>query len=164
MGRNIYKCAYPKCKYGGEVNKNEAVKVSNRYYHKECLAEKNAKLEIIDVWVAKVDPHPIFNLLRKTIDNLVDKEGNDAEYLLFALRYSIDHGWKISHPAGLRYVAKNKDAENEWNKRKEYEITRDIKENLRNISDLDSNESWSLPELSETIKTNKKNVSKILGV
>ena len=116
MGRNIYKCAYPKCKYGGEVNKDEAVKVSNRYYHKECLAEKNAKLEIIDVWVAKVDPHPIFNLLRKTIDILVDKEGNDAEYLLFALKYCLNNGWNISYPAALKYVVKDISAKKEWEK------------------------------------------------
>lgn len=109
------KCRYSHCKHGGEVKIEDAVKVGkNTYWHPDCLAEKNAMAEIIDVWVKRIDEHPIFSLLRKTVDDLVYKEGNDAECLLFSLNYCIDHGWNLRYPSGLRYVAKNGDAKQEW--------------------------------------------------
>lgn len=116
--KTIFKCGYSHCKHGGEVNKEDGVLSGTRWFHPDCLAEKNAILEIIDVWYKRVDEHPIFTNLRRTIDNLVYKEGNDAEFLLFSLNYCLDHGWNLKHPPGLRYVAKNEDAKKAWEKQK----------------------------------------------
>ena len=167
MAKNqtYYKCAYPHCKHDDrKVHKDEAVKVGNRYWHPDCLAEKNAKLEIIDTWVKRIDPHPIFNLLRKIIDELVDKENNDAEYLLFALNYCLDNGWNLSYPMGLKYVSKDIAAKKAWEKRKENEIMKELREDMQKIADKESNSSWDLPEIPVNKKSNRTNISKILGV
>lgn len=108
------KCRWKHCKYGGEVNKDEAIQVGIAYYHPQCYAEKESIQKIIDVFHERVDAHPLESFLRKTVNDLVLKENVDAEYLLFALNYCLDHGWKLRYPAGLKHVAKSGDAEKAW--------------------------------------------------
>ena len=111
------KCGYSHCKHGGEVDKAAAVKEGTRYYHPDCLREKQAITEIIDIYHKRVDEHPIENFLRKVVNDLVLKDGYGAEFLLFALKYCLDHGWTLRSPNGLRYVARDGTAKKEWDKR-----------------------------------------------
>ena len=110
------KCAWSHCRHGGEVNKEDAVKKGTRYFHPDCLREKDAINEIIKVYHERVDDKPIENFLRKTINDLVFKDENSAEFLLFALNYCLDNGWSLHSPNGLRYVAKDVVSKKEWNK------------------------------------------------
>ena len=110
------KCGYSHCKHGGEVDKAAAVKEGTRYYHPDCLREKQAITEIIDVYHKRVDQHPIENFLRKVVNDLVLKDGYGAEFLLFALKYCLDHGWTLHSPNGLRYVARDGTAKKEWDR------------------------------------------------
>lgn len=164
MKTKEFKCAYSHCKHGGIVDEKEAVKVSTRYYHPDCLIEKNAMTEIVDVWFRRVDSKPIYTNLRRTISDLVYKDGNDAEYLLFALNYCIDHGWTLRHPQGLRYVAKDTDAKDEWEKRKEQKTMIELKEEMKKMADSEPNDNWSLPDVPQQQKRNRTKVSNILGV
>ena len=110
------KCAYKYCQHGGTVDKADAVKVGTRYFHPDCLRISKAMTKIVELYHEKVDPNPIEAYLRRTINDIVYKDGCDAEYLLFALRYCLSHGWTLHTPSGLRYVAKDGIARKEWNK------------------------------------------------
>mgnify|MGYP006908821664 CR=1 FL=1 len=162
--QTTYKCAYPHCKHDGYVNKEEAVKVGTRYWHQDCLAEKNTMREIERVWIARVDENPIISDLRGQINTLVCKQGNDTEYLLFALNYCLDHGWNLKYPAGLRYVAKNDNARNAWNKIRDRETMQEMKKKMDLELDSKSNDDWNLPIISKSKKTNNTKISNILGV
>lgn len=115
------KCGWTHCKHGGEVDKENAVKKGARYFHPDCLREKDSINEIIKVYHERVDDHPIENFLRKTVNDLVFKDGNSAEFLLFALKYCLDHGWTLRSPNGLHYVAKDGISKKEWEKKKKEE-------------------------------------------
>lgn len=125
------KCRWSHCKHGGEVNKDDAVKDGSAYYHADCYAEKKAIQDIIDLYHEKVDANPIENYLRKTVNDLIFKDGNAAEYLLFAFRYCLNNGWHLHTPSGLRYVAKDGTAKDAWNKK----ITRPVTVDFPTIKD-----------------------------
>jgi len=57
-------------------------------------------------------------------------KGYEPEYLLFAIKYCLDNGWKIKYPAGLYYAAKDEGAMAAWKKKKTVavrKIQKDIK-------------------------------------
>lgn len=111
------KCAYSHCLHGGDVSKEDGVLVGKRYYHKDCLTEKNNIQAVLDLYVQRVDPAPIFAQLRKTINEIVYKHDVDAGFLLFALKYYLDAGKQLNHPFGLHYVVKDKGAIDAWAKK-----------------------------------------------
>ena len=111
------KCRYSHCKHGGMVRTEEAVRDGNMYYHRDCYEEKNNIQQIIDVYVKRVDPKPIFTELRKTINDLIYKDGYASDYFLFALNYCLDHGWNLRHVPGLRYAVRNTDAQDAWKRK-----------------------------------------------
>lgn len=114
MKKEVFKCRWSHCKHGGEVRLDDAVKDGSSYYHKDCYEEKQNIQKIMDLYVERVDPNPIFSLLRKTVNDLVFKDGFGADYTLFALKYCLDNGWKIKHIPGLRYVVRDDKAKAAW--------------------------------------------------
>ena len=108
------KCRWKHCKYGGEVDKDKAVKVGIAYFHPECYAERESIQKIIDVWHERIDAYPMESMLRKMVNDLVLKQNVNAEFLLFALNYCLDHGWNLHHPAGLKAVSKDFKAKTAW--------------------------------------------------
>ena len=152
------KCAYKHCKHGGEVEKDQAVKVGNRYYHADCLKEKETVKSIIDLYHEMVDPKPIENYLRKTVNDLIYKDGNDASFILFAIRFCLDNGWTLRSPGGLRYVAKDWKAKEAWKNKEMAKLSREIKIQMPSFD-----EELDLPEIKQT-KSTKKKISTIIGV
>lgn len=111
-----FKCRWVHCLHGGTVKAEEAVRVGNMYFHKDCLEEKKNLMKIVDLYLERVDPRPIFAVLRKTINDIVFKDGFGADYFLFALNYCLDAGWNLKHVHGLRYVVRDPEAEAAWNR------------------------------------------------
>ena len=156
------KCRWKHCKYGGEVSKDEAVQVGIAYFHPQCYAEKEAIQKIIDVYHKRVDAHPIEGFLRKTVNDLVLKEDVNAEFLLFALNYCLDHGWKLRYPAGLKYVAKDDKSRSIW----EAQQDKIIKQQIKAQTTTENNDfvvDFSLPKTKNS-NTNKPKFSSVLGV
>lgn len=127
------KCGYKYCKHGGEVSREDGIMEGARYFHADCLREKKAINAIIELFHERVDPKPIEAWLRKTVNDLVVKDGNDAEYLLFAFRYCLDHGWTLHKPTGLMYVAKDVTARKEWEKLHHKKIMEKVREQQKNM-------------------------------
>ena len=138
------KCRWKHCKYGGEVDKDKAVKVGIAYYHPECYAEREAIQKIIDTWHERIDANPMEAMLRKMVNDLVLKQNVDAEFLLFALNYCLDHGWKLHYPAGLKAVSKDIKAHGAWEAQRNKVYTRGLraKTSLYDDAPLDMDTSF----------------------
>lgn len=154
------KCRWKHCKFGGEVDKDKAVQIGLSYFHPECYAERESIQKIIDTWHERVDAYPMESMLRKMVNDLVLKQNVNAEFLLFALNYCLDHGWNLRHPAGLKAVSKDDKARKAWDARQERIIKKKMKEQTeQNDSIMDFN----LPKTNSSY-SNKPKFSSVLGV
>lgn len=94
------KCRYKYCKCGGEVDKDEAIKEGNSYYHKTCIKEKQLKQDIEDYYLSNM-PQATLQILRKVIKQLIHDKGMSAEYVLYVLKYISNNHKPINNPFGL---------------------------------------------------------------
>lgn len=123
------KCKYGKCKHESkEIEKSEAVKVGNAYYHADCLKDKENRKEIIDLFVNHINPNVVYAQLQAVVRTIVDDRGNTSDLLLFGLKYYIEHKIPLNYPQGLYYVIQNKEVIAEYKKIKAKEIM--VKENF----------------------------------
>jgi len=113
------KCRYSSCLHESkELNKEDAVKVGNQYYHKDCYKTKEQIKEIIDLFVKNINPNPVYAQLQAVIKQIVFARGIGSEYLLFGLKYYISHKIPLSYPQGLYYIIQNKEVKEEFEKQK----------------------------------------------
>ena len=103
MKKDTVKCRYAHCKHQNrELLKEDAVLSGKAsYYHADCFEESENIKKIIDVYCRLVDKHPVFTQLRRTIQDLIQKNDIDSAYLLFATEYASRRGW-LKHIPGLR--------------------------------------------------------------
>lgn len=146
------KCGYSKCRYGGIVEKEVAEKVGNRYYHKECLNEKNLKLQIEKYWQENF-PQSTLVILRKAINNLIEKNGYDADYILYVMKWIKINNKIIRYPMGLVNYCNNVSLKDEYkniNIKKEYKkIKKDIK--IEEVDDFKFNYSPKIGKFTDII-------------
>ena len=114
------KCRYGKCKHKSkDIEKSEAIKSGNSYYHADCFRDKENRKEIIDLFSKYINPNVIYSQLQTVIKNIIDDRGNDSDFLLFGLKYYINHKIPLNYPQGLYYVIQNKEMIAEYKKMKE---------------------------------------------
>lgn len=103
------KCRYQFCQHKNrELNKSEAVVKNSGYYHEDCAQTQDQIKEIVDLFVKHINPNPVFTQLQSVIKNIVFKRGLGSDYLLFGLKYYIEHNIPLNYPQGLYYVVQNK--------------------------------------------------------
>jgi hypothetical protein len=119
------KCKYTHCHHNSrDVPDEEAVTPNGTtYYHADCYKEKECIDNILKLWADCVDPSPIFNQLRRIVNNIVFQNGVPAEQLLFCLKWCINNRWNLRNPGGLYYVAKDNDAIAAYKESKKPKIT-----------------------------------------
>lgn len=112
----IVKCRYSHCLHESkELNAEDAVKVGkSAYYHKDCCQTKENIAEIADIFVKRVDKNVAYPLLTKTINNIVFNKKVDSDFLLFALKYHLDHGRPLNYPQGMYYILSNEDMKKDY--------------------------------------------------
>lgn len=129
------KCKYSYCNHGGEVEKEEAIKVGNSYFHKDCYHEKQLKQEIEEYYLNNM-PACTLQILRKVIKQLIHEKNNSADYILFVLEFIHKNNKPINNPFGLINYSNDYKLKNEFKKiaiRDEYNKT--INTNKLNTSD-----------------------------
>lgn len=117
------KCRYSYCKHNGEVNKEEAIKEGNSYFHKDCYEEKQLKQKIEEYYILNM-PQCTLQLLRKVIKQLIHEKGNEAKYIMFVLEYIYNNKKPINNPFGLVNYCNDERIKNEFKKsiiKKQYE-------------------------------------------
>lgn len=94
---------------------SDAVKDKTRYYHKDCLKQRNTINDIITLFTEQVNDKIVMSQLRNVINTLVFKEGYEAEYVLYAVRYAINHPYmKLTYPAGIRRICLDQNVKSNW--------------------------------------------------
>lgn len=124
---DIVKCRYKNCIHDNkELDKLEAVKIGNSYYHKECNEIKEDIKSIVDLFTKHINSNVVYNVLLKVINEIIFTKKIDSKFLLFGLKYYIQNKIPLNYPQGLYYVIQNKDVKNTYNK---YLAKQQIKEN-----------------------------------
>jgi len=129
------KCKYSYCSHGGEVEREEAVKSGNSYFHKDCYHEKELKQQIEEYYLSNM-PTCTLQILRKVIKQLIHEKNNSADYILFVLEFIHKNNKPINNPFGLINYSNDYKLKNEFKKitiRDEYNKTINI--NKLNTSD-----------------------------
>jgi hypothetical protein len=129
------KCKYSYCTHGGEVKKEEAVKIGNSYFHKDCYHEKELKQQIEEYYLNNM-PSCTLQILRKVIKQLIHENNNPTNYILFILEFIHKNNKPINNPFGLINYSNDYKLKNEFKKitiRDEYNKT--INTNKLNTSD-----------------------------
>lgn len=120
-------CKYSHCLHSNrEIEKEKAVRVGNAYYHSDCFKTKEDIKEIVNLFKTHINPNPVYAQLQSVIKNIVFVKGVQSDFLLFGLRYYIEHKIPLHYPQGLYYVIQNKDVANAYNKAKTKEIKKSI--------------------------------------
>ena len=120
-------CKYSHCLHNNrEIEKEKAVRVGNAYYHSDCLKTKEDIKEIVDLFKTHINPNPVYSQLQSVIKNIIFVKGVQSDFLLFGLRYYIEHKIPLNYPQGLYYVIQNKDVANAYNKTKTKEIKKSV--------------------------------------
>ena len=98
------KCAYVNCKLGKEVDKEDAVYIGRKYYHKDCYKKKDKKESCKKILI---DMNFIDKNINIALKRLIDDENFDAEYVEFAINYIKNNKLKLTNPFGLKYYLQN---------------------------------------------------------
>lgn len=117
--KETYTCKFGHCKHESkEIPKDEAVKIGNAYYHKDCAKNKNNTNLAIELFEQHVNANPVHAQLRAVINNILYTKNIDSDFLVFALRYYIEHRIPLRYPQGLYYVIQNKEAAEAFEKKR----------------------------------------------
>lgn len=120
-------CKYANCLHNDrEIEKENAVKSGSAYYHKDCLQTRDDIKEIIRLFKEHINPNPVYAQLQSVIKNIIFIKGIQSDFLLFGLRYYIEHKIPLNYPQGLYYVIQNKDVANAYNKSKIKDVKKSV--------------------------------------
>ena len=120
-------CKYSYCLHENkEIDKENAVKVGNAYYHSDCFRTKEDIKTIIRLFKEHINPNPVYTQLQSVVKNIIFTKKISSDFLLFGLRYYIEHKLPLNYPQGLYYVIQNKDVTNAYNKTKVKNIKKSI--------------------------------------
>lgn len=123
MASKTVKCQYPHCQHASrEIPREEAVQVGRRYMHKDCAKDSANILQIRDYYYQHISRSVVMKNLIAVIHNIIFVKHVDSDYLLFALKYAVDHRIQINAPYGLHYLADNSKIKAEWQKSKSESI------------------------------------------
>ena len=120
-------CKYSHCLHDNrEIEKRKAIRVGNSYYHSDCFKMKEDIKEIVNLFKAHINANPVYAQLQSVINNIIFVKKIQSDFLLFGLRYYIEHKIPLNYPQGLYYVIQNKDVTNAYNKTKAKEIKKSV--------------------------------------
>lgn len=108
------KCRYAQCKFGGEVEKEEAIKIGNAYYHKRCNQEREYKKLIEKTYYDIFQNKEPIAAVRRGINKYIHTDKYDCEYILFVLNEDI----KLNSIFGLIYYLNNKKFSDKYKRQK----------------------------------------------
>lgn len=114
------KCGYSHCKLGCETDKINGVKVGKRWWHKECIVERDLKSEIEKTYYEKFQSKEPIASVRKAINNYIYRDNYDVEYVLWCLK---NKATKLNSLHGLSYTLSYKQNETEFNKLQAKKLT-----------------------------------------
>lgn len=128
------KCKYSYCKNNFNVEKENAIKIGNSYYCKECYEEKQTKQQIEEYYITNM-PSTTLQLLRKVIKQLIHEKGLNSKYVLFVLKYIHINKKPINNPFGLLNYCNEGRMVDLYNKQITNMKYKEIKDNINSITE-----------------------------
>ena len=123
-----FKCAFKHCQHEScEVPQDSAVKVGNRYMHKDCARISQDIENIKSTYYEKISNTVVMKRLGSVVNNIIFSKNINSEYLLFALNHAIKAKIPVKSPYGLHYLIDNQRIKDIWNKKKSKEIADEIR-------------------------------------
>jgi hypothetical protein len=100
----IMKCYYKYCPYGREVEKEKAIKINNKYYHKDCRENQLQWKQFIDIYDKYIKPKTQegYQMIAKGLKQIIEKEP-DVTYLVYVLCQVIRQDKPLNAIFGLHY-------------------------------------------------------------
>ncbi len=133
MADKVYKCAFKHCQHEScEISQDMAVKVGNRYMHKDCAEKSEYIQKTKDLYYEKVSNTVVMKQLVSVLNTLVLKKNVDPKFLYFAVDFAISNKIPIKSPYGLHYLIDNSRIKEIWNKKKSAEIARQMMDDVKN--------------------------------
>ena len=139
-----YKCGFSHCAHeDGKVAENEAVKIGNRYWHRDCYEISETIKDIRTTYLEEISSSAVVSALNKVINNIVfgkklenkkvpktQSNLEAARYLQFCIEYALEHKIPITHVPGLYYLIDNSRIKKAYEKKKDLEIQKEMKEHM----------------------------------
>lgn len=127
--KNTKACAYSHCQHDSRKIdiRTEPYKVLGRaYYHKDCYKaklngdwkdEKTKKdLQLFrDIWYEHISKTVVFSQLMHILNSYIDN-GVDSDYLVFVLKYVIEHKMNLNYPNGFKYYVDRKEIKDAYSR------------------------------------------------
>ena len=141
-----FKCAFGHCGYEDKkVCEDEAVRIGNRYWHKDCYEISELIKEIRDDYLDNFSSTAVISFLNKVINDIIfgkkleNKKVSKAQsnleaarYLSFAMKYAINNKIPITHVAGLYYLIDNTRIKKAYEKQNELKTQKEMRETMKN--------------------------------
>ena len=170
-----FKCGYGRCAHENKiVYENEAVKINNRRWHRDCYELQGLVAEIEEDYIQNISKSVPIAYLRKIINDIIfGKKLEDSSiekwksnikagrYLSFCLKYAIENGIPLTHPPGLYYLIDNARVKKAYQKEEELRIQKEIKEELKSEENVAA-VPVSVPNKPDTSKGNMMGFGSIL--
>lgn len=118
MGKSkTVKCQWKHCRHESkDVPREDAVRADNgKYYHKDCLEEKQKIDEIINFWGTKINPLVNYGQLHSVLNNLIYKKNVEPDYIFYTVKLGQKEGW-LHYPQGLYRSVDNFKRHEDWKK------------------------------------------------
>ena len=148
------KCGYTHCKHDSNIITGEYKKSGNRYYHPDCYYEKENIQAITTLFLEQVNERTVISTLKAIVNNLIFKQGYQADYVLYAVQYAVSHPQiRLTYPQGLYRVCGDKEIRQSWDKLKAGEITKNEKVELT--------EEMQLSDTSDVLYSTPKTVKSV---
>lgn len=106
--KEIYvKCAYKHCQHESQMlPRTEAVKVGNRYFHKDCAETQDYIQKARNEYLERINSTEVVSVLVNVINTMVFKKNIPADYVWFTVHDCAENPRKshIRHAQGLYYA------------------------------------------------------------
>lgn len=128
MAKSVIK----QCRYGHCLHEDKTINIETdeyeeegrSYYHKDCYKVKRDAIQIKNLWHDHIDSLVIYSQLNSVINDLIFKEHVSSDYILFAIKYAVDHKSEINlkYPPGIKYIIKRECIKDAYKKEKAEKI------------------------------------------
>lgn len=121
-----YICGYSHCKHdNNKVPSDEAIKDGTRYYHKDCLSEKQMRKQIFDIYYKHYKSTEDYSVVNGAINGFISN--STVEYVLYVLCYAIREKIPFKGIFTLGWLVKNnEDIKNKYISMKIHSERKDI--------------------------------------
>lgn len=124
------KCAYSRCFCEEKsLDDKDVVIINNKRFHSQCYSVREDINQIKILFHDHINENVVWTQLINVINTIIFERGCTAGFLLFGLKYYIEHKIPLNYPAGLYYVVQNKDVKREWDRLKANEIKKQMIQN-----------------------------------